>query len=76
MVAESASTSHSNGMDDCNGSQQDYSMHPNMASNDAFGEHPISGADSAENFWTVEDFWSMQPLNGAGEEINNVESYL
>lgn len=67
MVIDDASTSHSMSMEDCSGSQQNYSVHTYTNSTDAFGAPSYSNSDSSENFWNDEDFWSMQPLNGAGD---------
>lgn len=67
MVTDDASTSHSTGMEDCVGSQQNYSMHTNTNSTDGYSAPSYCNTDSAENFWNVEDFWSMQPLDGAGD---------
>nr|AGO33165.1 MYB transcription factor [Narcissus tazetta subsp. chinensis] len=73
MVTDEGGTSHSYGMDQDYGrpdQQQNYPMMDdgNTDSADASYSAPsLSTPDSTENFWTMEDFWSMQPPNGAGD---------
>lgn len=67
MVTDDACTSHSSMDQECGGSQQNFPMQPNNNNADAFGGASFSMTDSAESFWTVENFWSMQPMNGAGD---------
>nr|QBF29473.1 Myb transcription factor M4 [Crocus sativus] len=66
MMVDDASTSHSNNGIDEGNAQQSYQMDMNnisSTSTDAFAV-PMFSTESSENFWTVEDFWTMQPLNG------------
>nr|QNC43969.1 R2R3 MYB transcription factor [Freesia hybrid cultivar] len=67
MMVDDASTSHSAGIDEGMAQLSYQQMHMNnntsSTSTDAFAA-PMFSADSTENFWTVEDFWTMQPLNG------------
>ncbi|ONK68572.1 uncharacterized protein A4U43_C05F13470 [Asparagus officinalis] len=65
-MTDDASTSHSNGMEECSSSQLNYQMQPNMDNSDAFGA-PSYNTDSSESFWNIDEFWSMNPLNGAGD---------
>nr|AEE37094.1 MYB transcription factor [Crocus sativus] len=66
MMVDDASTSHSNNGIDEGNAQQSYQMdmsNISSTSTDAFAV-PMFSTESSENFWTVEDFWTMQPLNG------------
>lgn len=58
----STSTSQLNSVEDGASTQPNYPEY-NMIDAEALEAPQFSSHESSDNFWTVDDFWSMQPLN-------------
>lgn len=58
----STSTSQLNSVEDGASTEPNYPEY-NMTDAEALEAPQFSGHESSDNFWTVDDFWSMQPLN-------------
>lgn len=58
----STSTSQTNSVEDV-GPQPSYTEHQAIINPHALAPH-FSSTESSDNFWSVEDFWSMQSING------------
>ncbi|PKA66579.1 Myb-related protein 305 [Apostasia shenzhenica] len=73
MTIDEASTSHTSSVEE--NLAQGISYDPLHPASNASDHHPSNYADpaftageSGENFWSVEDFWSIQALNGSDRD--------
>ncbi|KAG0456591.1 hypothetical protein HPP92_024379 [Vanilla planifolia] len=68
-MADTGSTNRANSLEEGHGLTQPicYPMHPIPNPHEAYNSNPPAyncGDSSHDNFWSVEDFWSMHSLNG------------